>query len=89
MPQLGSWTTLLTTPPASRNLYVSYLQTEVLVQVVNRCDHELYLDRARLSKLRRDVILGVREDCLLELRGRQLELFKGPEDQDDPSAPGD
>jgi hypothetical protein len=80
MPQLGSWTTLLTTPASARNLYVSYLQTEVLVQVVNRCDHELYLEAGRLSPGRRQVILGVREDCLLELRGRQLELFKGPED---------
>jgi hypothetical protein len=64
--------------PNSRQLYLSYLQTSVLVNVVHSCEEALYLTRPRLPKARAQLMRDIRDDAILELRGRQLELFSPP-----------
>ena len=61
-----------------RHLYLSYLQTDELVRVVDRCEEVLYGLRRPPAAGYLSLYWDIRADALIELRGRQLELFKAP-----------
>jgi len=64
---------------SSRQLYISYLQTAELVRLVEACDQYLYGLRRYGGGRRQLIYWDIRDDAIMELRGRQLELFKGPQ----------
>jgi hypothetical protein len=76
----GLLTTLGLTVKDSRKLYLSYLRTDALVRVVDNCD--AFFNRPRRLRPDKQELLmwDIRDDALLELRGRQLDLFKAPEE---------
>jgi hypothetical protein len=83
MPLDRQLTTLFTSSPGSRNLYLSYLTTDSLVRVVEKCDELLARCPRRVPVDTELLYWDIRDDALLELRGRQLELFKAPASRED------
>jgi hypothetical protein len=69
---------VFTTPPGGRKLYLSYLQTEALTQVIVNVEDWFVIYGKSSDRERRNLMNDIRHDALTELRGRQLELFKGP-----------
>jgi len=64
----------------SRQMYISYLTSDSLVTVINEMQHRLYVEPCEKDKRRRELYLAILDDCVTELRGRQLYLFKDPQE---------
>jgi len=62
----------------ARQLYISYLRSDVLATLINELDHRLYGPQPAKDRQRRGLYLEMRHDAITELRGRQLQLFAEP-----------
>lgn len=55
-------------------LYVHYLSTTTLVRCIDDIERQLSTSWDELGGRRRELLSGIKEDCLVELAGRQLTL---------------
>lgn len=62
----------MSTHPVQR--YLSYLQTDVLVESLTRVEQDLLTKAVQKGPVHRRTLLSVREDILAELKRRQLEF---------------
>lgn len=62
----------------SRQLYLAYLRTDVLSTLVEQLEGRIYAARRSRDRRRLELYQDMLEDAILELRGRQLELFSDP-----------
>jgi hypothetical protein len=67
-------------PGNSRQLYLSYLTTDALSSVVEHCDEVIFLPAKMMHRVNVGLYKAIRHDAITELRGRQLNLFKGPDE---------